>query len=667
MPTLDDENALNETQAQSLDGADPADTLSQLLNQGAPPTEQYQQPPPEDVEAYLLSPEYTNMELEEQDAYKRAFDYAQSKTYSDSLIKGWHAQQIYVDKCRRLRQVDVSVESLQNQNILRPDETFIAARVIDANIKREQPSFISFLTQSRRLAIFDCVDDSTVQTQQLEEAFTKGMTYKGWEIPWFKCLDGTQMYGWDAVEVEYDPDKPLHVNISHVGNENLIFPVDAIDIQACPVIFRRYLLTKQQLNAFVKQFGFDPEQVKLICDKFADIVVNRSTIEIYKRYFKWEGIVYASWYFDKECTEWLKQPQRLYLGRSTVQQVHGQVSIDPVSGQPIQGAPTSETTDIPETIYPIFIQKYNISEQPAICKHIGRAALDEYKQEATCGLWTALINACNRASQVFGSPEQGDASGTAPKQLDTMMEGSRMFNQKINFWSPPWPDPMVIKTLDALDTQTQVETGQIAMAVDNRQDSRKTAEEVKSANQQQSLLSSVQVVLYSSFIRDVLSFTWEIVQSVSLRGDITLLPIQQQAPPTQPGMPPGQATMTNDIATLSHTYDVRPAGDVDVIERAEKLQRRAMMMSMAQTQPFYSAFVMDTFQEAFPDDYKKYEMAAQQQSIKNNLIQSYGKVVSAITMDDQGQHLKPEFAKYKPDLLQLQQTTQQVLSQPAIT
>src|SRR5207247_1885376 len=148
----------------------------------------------------------------------------------------------------------------------------------------------------------------------IEQAFTKGMMYSGWQLPLYKCVDGAQTHGWDTVELEYREDRPLKVNIDHVGHENLLFAKDARDLDACELILRRYELTAAQIKRFVKKFNWNPlESAKTYAR--TDTAKDFQNIILYKGMFKWEGIVYVFWCSDKETSDWIKAPEPLSLGR----------------------------------------------------------------------------------------------------------------------------------------------------------------------------------------------------------------------------------------------------------------------------------------------------------------------------------------------------------------
>ena len=140
------------------------------------------------------------------------------------LVHDW-TEEIEQTKVRReTRDVNVDIEDLRQRGDLDEDETLVPVRVIDTNIQREQPAYINYLKNSRRLCTFNCLSEPDMDTRKLENDFTRGMTYTGWEKDHYKCLDGAQTHGWDSVEVVLDETKPLNVAIEHIGHDNLFFP-----------------------------------------------------------------------------------------------------------------------------------------------------------------------------------------------------------------------------------------------------------------------------------------------------------------------------------------------------------------------------------------------------------------------------------------------------------
>ena len=82
------------------------------------------------------------------------FDFMTCQKSLKQLVGDWSAEIMNTEERRRYRDIDISVEQLQAKGMLKSDEMLIPIRVINANIRREQPSYMAFITQSWRLAIF---------------------------------------------------------------------------------------------------------------------------------------------------------------------------------------------------------------------------------------------------------------------------------------------------------------------------------------------------------------------------------------------------------------------------------------------------------------------------------------------------------------------------------
>lgn len=608
---------------------------------------------PTQEQGYTAPPPATELPEQDNSEQQSFFDFSQAKQRITNLIQQWQSEIAATNTRRAMRNVDIDLVQLYKEGKLKQDETFIPIRVIDSNIKREQPNFVSFLTQSRRLAIFSCIDDPSLNTDLIEQAFTKGMMYNGWQLPFYKCIDGAQTHGWDSVEIEYRDDRPLKVNIDHVGHENLLFGREARSLDACELILRRYELSAAQIKRFVKKFGWNPvESAKTYMR--TDSAKDFANIVIYKGMFKWEGIVYVFWTSEKETSDWIKAPEPLNLGRETTEEYTDfQSTLSPNGG--MMDIPTRQTRQVPvyESQYPFKLLCYSETEQQAICEYKGRCFYDSSKQEAQTALWSVLINGSVRASNVYGSPKNALSTGAPIKKLDLDLEHGCLYSEPVEFWSTAYPNPDIVRVSDGLETRTQIETGQPAFAVNNREDSRKTATENQIAQQQQSMLSSVGITLFSVFLQSVFSHSWLITQSQALSNNIAFLQIEQQQPSPMMGMPPSVVKM-NDVATISRVYDIRSAGDIDVTQRAEKLNRRMQIWPIISTTPLAMTFLGDILKESFPEDAARYEQVMMQQVQQQNMVGQLGNVIQHMALGDDGQ-VKPEFKQYEPQLQALKQ------------
>lgn len=535
------------------------------------------------------------------------------------------------ERNRKLRRVTVNIEELRARNLLGTDETLIPIRVIDANIKREQPSLMALVMQSYRAAIFK-PRNPNINPANLEKAFTDGVRYTGWEIPFYKCIDGAQLHGYDAIELEYDDSKPFKIAFSHIGYENIIFQRNVHSLEDCSHLLIRYPgQTAHSLREKVQHYGFNADLVNNDLIKEENYASqDRTTYTIYKVYFKTDGLVYIAWYAE-ECSDWLKPPEPLWLGRTE----RREVLLPP---NPAQGIllhqPAFEQVKVFETRYPVKLYIYKLSEEKDISKAYGRAFEDENKQVAQTALWTVFVNGANRASNVYGSPAGDESNGGPLTQLDVTLTHGRFYNKQVNFWSPPFPPIGIIDAAQRLDTQHQNEAGQVNYAILTRKDTEKTATELNLAKEQSNLLSTVQVTLLASFLRDVYSHTWLIVQSLALAGQIVLKNVPE-----------------NELAEY---YEIDTAGTTDVVERDQRLQRRLSTWSLVSGTSLAPVFLMDILKELFPQDAQRYEQFIQSENPKNKTIQGLMTVLQSIIMDDNNQ-IKPEYAQFAEQFTALAQ------------
>lgn len=659
-----------------------------------------------------LTPEQESIKKEQENDKNDLFDFAKAKTRLQQLKSSWDYQFQETLRRRLLRNVDISPEALRVSGKLLPDETIVPMRVIDTNIKREQPAYINFLKGTNRLAVFQCISDSTQDTQQIESEFSRVMTYNGWERPHYKCLDGSQTHGWDSIEVVADDTLPGTLGLEHVGHDKLLFNLESVDFQANEVVLRVYSFSLLQLKKAHKLHGFSEQEVKKLSDKMTTGVANvgpnmagsqaspkdRNCL-VYKKYCKYEGKVWVSW-FSFECDDWLKAPAPFYIGRKEYVQVmvprevpnpayqqalasaaspSQQISnsVNPPLGMGIKG--NSENTTIPtpvlppptitiqqpemqwqdavETIYPIFLLPYQETEEQEIVAHKGRVFLDAFKQEALTSICSGYINGLNRASNIYGSVDNPpDGTTAAPKQLDTKLGSGSIYDRKVNFWHTEYPDPSVLQGMQWLDTYNSQEVGQLNFAANNRQDSRKTATEIGVANQQQAALSSVQVSLYSMFLREIYSFVWPIIQTRALAGLIKFLQV-----PSQPtiDMLTGQPkqTFTNDISRIEMEYNVKAAGDTDVIQRSEMLMRMKNDWPIYAPTPLAMEFLKEMINLSYPTMANKWLPLLDQMDPRQMLAQ-LAAVLQGILKDNPEAiaKMKPEVKQQVGELLQQAQT-----------
>lgn len=580
------------------------------------------------------------------------FNFTEIKTRLNATIQSFNTAELAETEIRRkLRAVDVNVKQMKETGALAKDETYIPIRTIDTNISREKPPFVSYLKQPQRLMIFTPANAPTdTDCRELDKAFTKGLTYTGWELPHFKCLDGAQAHGWDFVEVEYNTSYQYNVCVEHVGHDNLIFDLaDTIDIQNAEFLCRKFSVSIEQIKRFVDKYGFDPVQVANIKDKMEN---DKNTVDrnktIYKLFFKEKGVVHTGWFsLDGEVTNWLKMPSPAFIGIKQQVQVPSRLNIFGIPLAP----PTTQWQNAALQMYPIFPLYYEVTEDPKIRNRKGRTWKDEYKQEAQIAMVTSYVNGCMKASKIYGSPKadtQGD--GMKPKQIDIELFKGAIIDKPFDFWNFPYPEPTMLQGIEYLDIQNQQETGQVNFAVNNRTDSRKTAKEVQSAENQYAQLTGVNVCLYAIYIRQVYNFVWKIVQSQALQGNINFLQIPTQTGNALTGV---QTVYVNDTARISRDYDLRPAGDIDFIERQFILASMQQDMQWVSAVPglreeFYADFVKIRYAEKG----EKYAALIKQASTLTATLAGAGQFIAQIMKIPEFQDAPPEVVQAGAQILQ---------------
>jgi hypothetical protein len=515
------------------------------------------------------------------------FDYDKAKIRINKTIDNFKCFVNAADLRRKERYINLDVKDLREKGLICEDETFIPIRVIDSNIVRDKADAMNFLNASKRLGYYRCIDDPKLDTRQLETDVTKGLTYEDWYKTYDKHYDGAALHGWDSVEVIFDTTKPLHVSHEHIGHDKLFFNTKVASIQDSEMIIREYEFTAYALEEFVTTLGFDPIVVASITQKNDSQRRDDETFKVYKQYFKFQNCVYIAWISrDVSVNSWLKAPEKLKCGIVKQQAQLPQPSIGSAMGQGILPSPTIAEpplfTESEVTMYPIFLWTYRDDEQDSIIEHKGRGFLDLPQQEAATAMTSAYVNGSLRGSNVYVSPKNDDAEN-AHKLEEVVLENGTVLPVAMDFYSHPYPDPGMLQGLQFLDMTNAKQSGKMAVAVSNRKDSRKTAEELKLAGGEEQKITSTNLATYSEWLRKIYNFSWLIIQSRAIANLIPLCKKEIIPPPPAMGMPqlPQIPRMENDIELISKNFDIRAAGDIDV------LQAQATIQAMKQDWPVY--------------------------------------------------------------------------------
>lgn len=536
----------------------------------------------------------------------------------DSLQKHWQQELAETHRRRLVRHSNDSVLRLRETGAIKPHETHIPRRICDSNIRREQPARINYISQSRDLAKFRPLTKlPDLPIEALEREFTEFGQYPGWQMPLFQTVDGASTHGWDAIEVLFDISKPGHFYNRHIGHEYLWFSPDLSDIQEAPLAPVIYGASLPQLDEYVDSFGFKPEQVDHVRKALkAQEDAADSKVRLFKVYIKEGNVVWVGWH-SEYCRDWLKTPERLYLGIIE----KGQQRV--------------------EKKYPIKVLRYDISENELITEIRGRVFRDEHDQEAMTQATTALINRLIVSSWVLFT-RKDPTEGVGEQQTEMKLKNGAIVDPG-SFFSLDPPDPGLFSAIMALLNLNSNEANQVNYAAMNRKDSRKTAKEMDVAENQAAQLSAVDVMLLSLFLQETFTLDWDIFRSQVLQEKIiSALPAWKQYYEGQ--------------------YILMPSGDSDVIRRQEINAAMKQDWPVMQTTGAAEAFLADLLRASpYAENAEKYITAMVRGNQKDDLILGMKNAIETLAVDPKTGQLQPWAKPFAPQLKELQVKFQQVM------
>jgi len=527
-----------------------------------------------------------------------AFDFAREKAKIDYLISQWTDEEGATTFRRDVRKKEVNVSEEVMRGSIPADGTFIARRVIDQNIRLEKPELAAYLEQSPRTVLFKSLSDPTRDTIPLADWFTLGVRYQGWAEPWHRLIDATCLHGAAAIEIRYNKKRPFNLELAYTPREALIIPTKLRrSIQKCEMIIRVYEYLPNELEDAVEEFGFSKSVVDFLTQNVKE--KDRSTpIKVYKIFRKRKGIVYIGWYSrDSNEMGWLKEPEPLTFGLA----------------DPDTLAPS------PITFFPFVYYLYEYTEEEEPLKVKGRASKDLADQDALSQLWTGLVNGVNKAVNIHGSykndpmnPEGGESKPIAPNAI---------LSKEVEFWQAQYPDPMILAVAQSLSSTNMQSAGKVDYAAQNRVDSRKTATEINSARDQSMRLSSINVIPLAAAITEVYTHLWSLVQaqvliSLNLPPEAQLIPVPSHIDPIN----------------WTDNYELSPAGDVEVIKRAEKLANLQQDLPLFQGTPLYNSLLVKYLELRFPDEAMRWKAELQAPNL-GDVVGQLMSVIAAVPVD----------------------------------
>ena len=541
---------------------------------------------------------------------------------------------------RRLRSNKADVEQMRSAGLLQENQTFIGVRLINQNINQALPPLLSYLKQSPRMATFVPGDNS-----YLDQEFTRVLQYPGWEIPYIEVLDGAELNGIGYMMVKADNTKLGGVSMETIPFNEIVYDRRLKSLQDSPAILIKHVITAVSFYHWDSFENFDKssDAYKAIAKRLLSEEVNviGDDLVIYETFVKVNGFVYRGWYY-KDSRQWLKQPLPFSNG---IEESVPEINIDPMA---MTSEPTYLNKPVHLTYYPIAVKRSEIKENRKHDEAEGRAVEDYHKQEAATTLMTAAVNGCTQAANTMWSPDGANLDGVAPAQLQYKIKNNAIWKTPMKAFTSPWPDPMIFKGIEAITQQNAMENNQVAWAVNNRKDSRKTATEIEAAQQQQGMLTGTAALVFSIFLRDVLTMTWPIVQSEAKKGSIKFL-IEVSDP-------------AEKEAILSKQYEVKPAGDIDFVEKQQRITNIQQDLPMFQGTPIGQEMMKEYVRLRYPEKYDQWSKILSQGN-DSQLIQGLGQALQAVVTDEATGQLKPEFAAEAQSFQQLQQAVEQRLAQ----
>lgn len=476
-----------------------------------------------------------------------------------------------IEENRNLREVILTQDEATAAELVDDSETFVGMRVIDENILRETPIFLKYLESSPRQLVFIPLDQPPdFPTELLEVNFTKYMRYDGWQAPLYSTFDSAALHGWCFVEIIVDETKPSGLAIEYIEHNCLLFRLKSKHIQTNEMVLRRYTWSAYEFRRNAKRNNFDPEITKTVLANTEDNV--ERSYKVYKLFFKeteqmtdgtFEDVVKCAWFCDESGQKLLKQPY-----------VHNCGRLDEL-GQPV-----------PSTRFPFMGLKYRLTENTELGRAYGRATLDEYSQEGQTVLMTSYVNACKRASNFYPSLKQDNTTSTTV-EAGVKLKPNHIMLRSLDIFSMPYPDPVIGQAINLLNGRNLQSAGQTDYAAQNRKDSRKTATEIQAAQEQAVMLSGVSVFTISQFLLEVFKYQWEILRDNALAGHNDFM---------------GYLDPDLRMQLLMTQYILRPAGDIDFIERQEKIQRMLQYWPIFAQTPIAGLFLKKLTSVIMPNE-----------------------------------------------------------------
>lgn len=527
--------------------------------------------------------------------YVDTISYDKLKDRITKLVATMEDMKGKLQSSRRLRYEEIDIEAERKSGRLAPDELYLPQHMIDSNIRREQSSYIQYITQSPRAVILQDFYTPSNDTSILERDATNKIRYEGWQTSLYRVIDAFQQDGYSICELVHDQSKGGELAVEEVSIGDFGFVLDSKDLQMCEQVVRRYYFTRTALLGFTKPEaedgrGWDAEEVNIVISSTegSSSATNNSSYRDHSLYrvekvmFRVKGVVQVAWCSSEKGSDWLRAPRPLYIGRQKKNSV-----VDMLKKRTMKPFDSDY-----ETQYTYFLFPYLVSENPTVSELKGRVYLDQDAQEGAASLMSSFVTAHRRAAGLYFSKDTSDPNDDILMQKNVYFKTGALINAKVTQFQLAAPSSDMLAAINAVVTSNAAETSQVNFAAQNRKDSRKTATEITASQQTQQQLSTVQVVLFSTALRQLYQTMFDIIQSRVVSGLIEVDPTIKQM--------------------YSRKYVVKPSGDTDVIERQQKISAMQQAWPVIQQTPAALPFLMKLMSLLFPDDAPQYNQILQQ-------------------------------------------------------
>lgn len=490
-----------------------------------------------------------------------SISFASSKL--QGLVSDWSTnveKNILKGRENRLKEVDI--QQLRADKKLLADESFYPDHVINTNITREKPAFLQYLVGPVNLAVFTDPEDIGENFEDVASAFSTLLKYTNWEDPHIRNIDCALAHGLGFVEVLYDAAAPGRVSIEYVSLNDIAFPLDCENIQQQLFVMRRYRWTSVALKRNAAKFQFDAGVVAKLLEPLAEQTGDHA--EVYKVYIRQDDGLYIAFWAPTVGSEWLRKPQPFDIGLGTV-----------------------------ESFLPFVPLFKDLVEEPRYLAVKGECITSAPTQEAVSALQSSVINQAHRAANPVFSPE--GLSESSNQEPILFMSGTISKNP-LKMHKLDAPDPNIFALSEKLRSQNQDAHGHVNYAVNNRQDSRKTATEVMSADAMATKLQSVSVVNLANYLRAVYTYAWRIVKHYALKNEILLVGVRDE-----------YGNIINDLGRIDRNFIITPTGGSEQARITDTKNAMTQVLPLVKGTALEKVIISDYLRYALPSLGTRYQ------------------------------------------------------------